>query len=251
MSKKRGFTLIELLVVIAIIALLLAIVMPALSKAKDMARNILCRSNLKSMQLATILYTEANDGKMQEYNYSNGLWINKLTAFLDEVDDARYCPRTKRRDSVGSMSTYSFGRARQTWVWFWDGMEEPEEGSYAINGWVYSNGGSAYDRNNLYYNKITEVKSTSITPVFADSIWVDTWPRDTDSPDVDLEFTNTHMGRLLTYRHEDKTNVGFVDGSQRPVELSQMWSLKWHKEFKTKRDMTRTDGSPIYQREGR
>ena len=66
-QKRKGFTLIELLVVIAIIALLLAVVMPARSKAKDMARDLLCRTNLKSMQLATILYTEAQDGKMPEY----------------------------------------------------------------------------------------------------------------------------------------------------------------------------------------
>lgn len=46
--KAKGFTLIELLVVIAIIALLLAILMPALRKAKESAREIICRANLRS-----------------------------------------------------------------------------------------------------------------------------------------------------------------------------------------------------------
>ena len=221
-SYKKGFTLIELLVVIAIIALLLSVIVPSLKKAKEAAKDIICRTNLKSMQLATILYTEANEGKMPEYNYASGLWINKLTVFLDEVDEARYCPRTKKRENLQAMSTYSFGRARRTWVWYWDGMDEPEEGSYTINWWFYSN----YQLNDdNYYRNINNVKIPMITPVFADSIWVDTAPRDTDSvpADFNLEGDNLNggsMSRLLTYRHEEKTNVGFVDGSQKPVDLS-------------------------------
>lgn len=57
---KQGFTLIELLVVIAIIALLLAIVVPALSKAKTYAEEILCKSNLHQYHIATELYANAN-----------------------------------------------------------------------------------------------------------------------------------------------------------------------------------------------
>lgn len=61
--KKGGFTLIELLVVIAIIALLLAIIMPALNRAKMYAEEIMCKSNLHQYQLATQLYINEYDDR--------------------------------------------------------------------------------------------------------------------------------------------------------------------------------------------
>lgn len=60
-KMKKGFTLIELLVVIAVIAMLLSILTPALSKAKEKAKLILCKNNLKQQGLATDLYIQDND----------------------------------------------------------------------------------------------------------------------------------------------------------------------------------------------
>jgi prepilin-type N-terminal cleavage/methylation domain-containing protein len=72
---KKAFTLIELLVVIAIIALLLSILMPALRKAKAIARNVVCMSNMKQQSLIFNLYTNDNDGK---YPLRGGPWPHYL-----------------------------------------------------------------------------------------------------------------------------------------------------------------------------
>jgi len=62
--NTSGFTLIELLVVIAIIAVLLAILMPALSRVKEQGKRATCLSNLKQLTLAWIMYADENDDKL-------------------------------------------------------------------------------------------------------------------------------------------------------------------------------------------
>ncbi len=75
MRKLRGFTLIELLVVISIIAVLLAILIPSLSKVREKVKDTACRSNLKNVGLALIMYLDAYDRKLPPANPANGfLW---------------------------------------------------------------------------------------------------------------------------------------------------------------------------------
>jgi prepilin-type processing-associated H-X9-DG protein/prepilin-type N-terminal cleavage/methylation domain-containing protein len=59
--KINAFTLVELLVVISIIAFLLSVLMPALGKTRDQARRILCASNLKTIGMGEMMYSEASD----------------------------------------------------------------------------------------------------------------------------------------------------------------------------------------------
>jgi len=61
-NEQRGFTLIELLVVIAIIALLVAILMPALQRVKKQAKAVVCQSNLKQWGTIFAMYTDDNNG---------------------------------------------------------------------------------------------------------------------------------------------------------------------------------------------
>jgi len=63
-EHKRGFTLIELLVVIAIIAILMAILMPALNRVKEQGKRIVCENSLKSLQLVWLMYADDNNDKI-------------------------------------------------------------------------------------------------------------------------------------------------------------------------------------------
>ena len=71
---SRAFTLIELLVVIAIIALLMSILMPALAKAKESAREIVCKSHLKSIGLGMTMFLGDNDMKAADNTTTNGFF---------------------------------------------------------------------------------------------------------------------------------------------------------------------------------
>ena len=64
MDKRRGFTLVELLVVIAIIAILMAILLPALNRAREQGRRAVCLNNLKQLTLAWIMYADENDDRI-------------------------------------------------------------------------------------------------------------------------------------------------------------------------------------------
>ncbi|UCC99075.1 MAG: prepilin-type N-terminal cleavage/methylation domain-containing protein [Phycisphaerales bacterium] len=65
MRERSGFTLIELLVVIAIIALLLAILMPALERVKKQSRAVACQRDLKQWSIIFAMYTDDNNGYFQ------------------------------------------------------------------------------------------------------------------------------------------------------------------------------------------
>ena len=104
-KREKAFTLIELLVVIAIIALLLAIITPALSKAKESARRILCRTNLKTIGLSLKIYAGENNGKLP-LNEA-GSWAWDVSFFTTDLvmdnggdGDTFYCPSdpTKKPD---------------------------------------------------------------------------------------------------------------------------------------------------------
>lgn len=68
MNTSKGFTLIELLVVIAIIAVLMAMLMPALNRAREQGKRAACLNNLRQLGLAWILYADDNENKIVNAN---------------------------------------------------------------------------------------------------------------------------------------------------------------------------------------
>ncbi|MGE4286352.1 MAG: type II secretion system protein [Phycisphaerae bacterium] len=88
-QSRRAFTLIELLVVISIIAMLMAILMPALGRARESAKRTVCLSNLKTLTLGWMLYSDANDGRIPfgsvryaEANGYNAGWVTPIPNFV-------------------------------------------------------------------------------------------------------------------------------------------------------------------------
>jgi len=111
MNGRKAFTLIELLVVIAVIAVLMAILMPALNRAREQGKRAACMNNLRQLSLAWNVYADENDGKIVNANTSTGThnrdgtcwvyWAGRNATEETRRDEIRrgllypYCPDAK------------------------------------------------------------------------------------------------------------------------------------------------------------
>ena len=112
MVKYKGFTLIELLVVIAIIALLLAILMPALGMVKFHAKVVVCKTNFHQWGLSSFLYAEDYSGKFPRYDFPStggNTWDVSNEFVLAMMNDYEmnskmfFCPVTVTPEDRGAM----------------------------------------------------------------------------------------------------------------------------------------------------
>ena len=249
-TYRSAFTLIELLVVIAIIAILAAMLLPALSRAKLKAQDVKCVSNLKQLSLSYIMYV-GDFNKSFDYTSDRNLWMATLLTYHAQVNAVRACPLASVPTTRTEYSPqYLYGSANQ--MWKWSPTTNYYEGSYAFNGWLY---GGSYSVANLLgtpsswkYSNESLVARPATTPLFGDAMWIDGWPREAEGPAKDLYNGNGNadMGRFTLARHGGKAPgsaprsltsseglpggivVAFVDGHAGFQTLKSLWTLDWH-----------------------
>jgi len=204
MNRQKGFTLIELLVVIAIIALLMAILMPALQRVKKQSKTVACLSLLKQWGIYFSMYTQEYDGYfMQGFN--------------------GVAPGGS--DNRSAWGYYQRG-----------GWLKPLKGSYGINGWCnnpdpgHSHGGKP----EIDHWRTPNVKQAGYIPLFLGAQRYNIWPEQIDAPpDFDGQSWSGrgHMARICLNRHKAFVNTLFLDWSARKVGLKELWVLRWHRSY--------------------
>jgi len=211
MSRRRAFTLIELLVVIAVIAILMAILMPALNRAREQGKRAACMNNLKQMALSWNLYADDNDGRLVNTNTGTsaptvhgekGCWVywSDPSSATEEVRRDRirdgllypYCPNVslfKCPTGIrGEVVTYS--------------IPDAMNGYYAIQG-----------AKEQIKTLRTQIRNPTEQIVFLDEGRL-------SSSSWTIWYDQERWWDQITARHGDGTNFSFADGH------SEYWKWK-------------------------
>jgi prepilin-type N-terminal cleavage/methylation domain-containing protein/prepilin-type processing-associated H-X9-DG protein len=249
MPIRKGFTLIELLVVIAIIALLMAVLMPAMSRVRKQARTMACQSNLHEWSLIFAMYTGDNNGYlMRGYGGQTvttvDTWIGALRPLYHEPK-IRVCPTATKPFSEGGQGPFSawgvFGTSGETRTWAGP-RQDGDYGSYGMNEMAYNPSPAVTNRAAEYWRTVN-VPGAGEVPLFCDCIWFDVYPRDTDPPpQYDADVTGGEMKRVCINRHDGFANYLFMDASLRKVGLKELWTLNWYRGFNKANAWTKAGG---------
>ncbi len=227
MRKRRGFTLIELLVVIAIIAVLMAVLVPALGKAREKVKDISCRSNQKNIGLAVLMYLDAYDRKLPPSNSANGfLWYNTA--------GVQFTPKTATGDTFWGIYYYDY--IKTLTIFGCPSLTHVPEGL------IYNNGGRDPEKvireSAFGLNYHSRMRGRNTNTVYKQDEAIFCWdmsePRPEGGTDDSLHnndvkgamnLTQYRQGgsRFFTYRQIFRHNVRYLDADRTGGRLNILW----------------------------